>query len=244
MNASAHDPFLDPRCRPSRLHDYRLRRDIRDALAAQLPHFSGTLLDIGCGRMPYKPLLTGAPSAVEKYLGLDVENGPHGKPDLCFDGGHIPLGDASADCAIATEVLEHCAEPEVLLREIARVLKSSGLFFFTVPFFWPLHETPRDYQRFTPFALRRLLERSGFEKIEITAHGGWDASLAQMAGLWLQYRGMRPWKRSLLSLVTLPFIALLNATDKKNPDAESEGSMTTGFSGTARKASRPSIHAP
>lgn len=230
------DPFLHPRCQPSRLHDYKLRRDIRDALAVQLHHFSGTLLDVGCGRMPYKTMLTCVPSRVVRYVGLDVETSVHGKPDLHFEGPNIPLGDASVDCAIATEVLEHCAEPEVLLREVARVLKPSGFFFFTVPFFWPLHEAPHDYHRFTQFSLGELLERAGFDRIEIQAHGGWDGALAQMAGLWLQYRGMRPWKRRLLSCLALPLVALLNAMDKKDSKAVSENSMTTGFAGTARKA--------
>lgn len=227
------DPFLDPRGVPSRLFDYRLRRDIRDALAAQLPRFTGTLLDVGCGDMPYKPLLTG----VTRYIGLDVEGGMHGRPDLCFNGVHIPLRDAEVDCAIATEVLEHCPEPEALLREIARVLKPSGVFFFTVPFFWPIHEAPHDYHRFTPFALRRMLERGGFGQVEIAAHSGWDASLAQMIGLWTRYRGMRPWKRRVLSWLLLPVVHLLNAIDKKSTDPNSECTMTTGFSGTARKRS-------
>lgn len=229
------DPFLDPRGVPSRLFDYRLRRDIRDALAAQLPRFTGTLLDVGCGDMPYKPLLMGIPSRVTRYIGLDVEGGLHGKPDLSFNGTDIPLRDAEADCAIATEVLEHCAEPEKLLREIARVLKPSGVFFFTVPFFWPVHEAPHDHHRFTPFALRRMLERAGFDRVEIAAHGGWDASLAQMIGLWARYRGMRPWKRRVLSWLLLPAVHLLNAIDKKSDDADSENTMTTGFSGIARK---------
>jgi SAM-dependent methyltransferase len=230
------DPFLDPRGVPSRLFDYRLRRDIRDALVAQLPRFIGTLLDVGCGDMPYKPLLTRAPSGVTRYIGLDIEGGMHGsKPDLFFNGVTIPLRDAEVNCAIATEVLEHCAEPEMLLREIARVLKPSGVFFFTVPFFWPVHEAPHDYHRFTPFALRRILERSGFEEIKIAAHNGWDASLAQMIGLWTFCRGMRPWKRRVISWLLLPVVHVLNAIDKKSDDPNSEGAMTTGFSGIARK---------
>ncbi len=56
----------------------------------------------------------------------------------------MPFEDNVFDCAMATEVLEHCAYPEVTLFEVSRVLKKDGLFFFTVPFVWPLHDCPFD----------------------------------------------------------------------------------------------------
>ena len=226
-------PFLNPTPTPDRLFDYRLRRNIRDALTEQLPHFKGTLLDIGCGRMPYRSLLTSAPSQVERYIGLDIEGSPHGQHDMVFDGQTIPLPDHSVDTAMATEVLEHCPEPTRLLREIRRVLKPDGLLFITVPFFWPLHEVPYDFYRYTPHAIRFHLEQAGFENINLRAHAGWDASLAQMLGLWLKYRSMRPWKRRLLSQLFKPVVLLLNTIDKRPVDL-GECTMFTGLSGTAR----------
>jgi SAM-dependent methyltransferase len=226
-------PFLNPKPAPDRLFDYRLRRDIRDALTAQLPNFCGTLLDVGCGQMPYRSLLTSPPSRVVRYVGLDIEGSLHGRPDLEFDGHHIPLEDHSMDTVLATEVLEHCPEPGQLLVEIRRVLKPGGLFFFTVPFFWPLHEVPFDFFRYTPYAMQHLLEQAGFSEIQIRAHAGWDASLAQMLGLWLNYRGMRPWKRRALSRLFQPLVILLNRLDEP-PAAPGESIMLTGLSGTAR----------
>ncbi len=228
------DPFLNPQPAPDRLFDYRIRRDIRDALLAQLPLFHGTLLDVGCGRMPYRPLVTNPPSRVERYVGLDVEGSIDARRDITFDGRNIPLDDNSVDTAMATEVLEHCSEPDHLLREIRRVLKPEGLFFFTVPFLWPLHEVPHDFFRYTPYAMRSLLAQAGFSAIELRVHAGWDASLAQMLGLWLKYRGMRPWKRQLLSRLSKPLVAFLNAIDER-PANPGESTMLTGFSGTARK---------
>jgi hypothetical protein len=113
-------------------------------------------------------------------------------------------------------------------------LKPGGFFLFTVPFLWPLHETPRDFFRYTPFAMRAQLEQAGFSQVALRIHAGWDASLAQMLGLWLKYRGMRPWKRELLSRICRPLVTLLNAIDVR-PTEPGESTMLTGFSGTAQK---------
>ena len=60
-----------------------------------------------------------------------------GKPDLVWDGKNIPLPDRAVESVLATEVFEHCPEPESLMREIHRVLKPQGFLFFTTPFFGP-----------------------------------------------------------------------------------------------------------
>ena len=172
---TAPDPFLNPQPVPERLFDYRIRRDIRDALTAQLPLFHGTLLDVGCGQMPYRPLLMSPPSRVSRYVGLDLAGGVHTPSDLVFDGRNIPLGDGSVDTAMATEVLEHCPAPDELLGEICRVLKPEGFFFFTVPFFWPLHELPNDCFRYTPQRLQSFLEQAGFESPSTSMRDGMPA---------------------------------------------------------------------
>jgi SAM-dependent methyltransferase len=92
------------------------------------------------------------------------------------------------DCALATEVFEHCPEPETNMREIQRVLRPGGLLFFTVPFLWPLHTVPYDEYRYTPFALERHLRNAGFEQIKLKAMGGWNLSMAQMLVLWARRR--------------------------------------------------------
>ena len=92
------DEYLAPKLTSKNLDIYVVRKSILSALQQILPNFSGTLLDIGCGYMPYKPLLLNSPSKVDNYIGLDIANNIYMKPDLEWDGNNIPLPDSSIDC--------------------------------------------------------------------------------------------------------------------------------------------------
>jgi SAM-dependent methyltransferase len=211
-----------------------MRNAILQALTQALPFFSGMLLDVGCGDMPYRPLIMKRPSAVSTYVGLDIRNDAYGGPDVEWDGITIPFASRSVDCAIATEVLEHCPEPDEILAEIFRVLRPDGYFFATVPFLWPLHLVPYDEYRYTPFSMERLMRSAGFREFEIRALGGWDASLAQIIGLWVRRRPMRRRVRSLLSRGLLPIIAFLKSKDAV-PAQFTESTMISGLAVSARK---------
>jgi SAM-dependent methyltransferase len=237
MKVQEHHDFLNPLCMVPTLDIFAHRRAILGALRSQLRHFNGTVLDIACGFMPYKTLLLAPPSRAERYIGLDLRGGVYGKPDLEWDGCTIPLGDASIDGALATEVFEHCPDPDAVMREAYRVLKPGALLFLSVPFLWPLHEVPHDEYRYTPFALERHLRDAGFQHITLQALGGWDACLAQMIGLWVRRRAMSPRKRAILSRIALPAIRYLAGRDQP-PRTFEESSMITGIAGTAIKPAR------
>ena len=220
------------------LDRYQIRSSIFSAIKKTIPLFKGELLDVGSGKMPYKAYILNN-SKVNNYVGLDIENAllydSHVKPDFTWDGTIMPFEDLSFDCAFATEVLEHCPEPEVVLKEVNRVLKPDGVFFFTVPFLWNLHEAPHDEYRYTPFSLRRHLENSGFMDIEIAATGGWHASMAQMLGLWVRRSPMSSSKRKYLSFLIKPVIKKLLKLDKNEKVLFTDGQMITGLYGTAKK---------
>jgi 2-polyprenyl-6-hydroxyphenyl methylase/3-demethylubiquinone-9 3-methyltransferase len=59
--------------------------------------------------------------AAEEGLGIDYRVG---------GGEAIPLADRSVDCVVCVDVLEHVADLDRVLDEIARVLKPGGLFLF------------------------------------------------------------------------------------------------------------------
>lgn len=230
-----HHRFLNPLCLPSTLDIFPANRMILDALVRHLAELYGTVLDIGCGEMPYKSLILGSPSRAEKYIGLDLSDSKY-DPDLNWDGETIPLNSESVDCALATEVFEHCPNPEVVMREAARVLKCGGVLYFSVPFLWPLHCVPHDEYRYTPFALERHLRSAGFGEVSIEALGGWDATLAQMIGLWVRRSGLPRWKRRVYSRLATPFVRHLCRNDTP-PKVFGEQTMMTLLFGSATKIS-------
>lgn len=232
------DPFLNLPLNRDTQALYAVRKSILDALVAQLPQFHGTFLDMGCGIQPYRALITSAPSRVERYVGMDLAGNPISgymklAPDLLWDGSTIPLPAQSVDSAMATEVLEHCPDPAAILAEAYRVLRPGGFFFLTVPFLWPLHDVPHDEYRYTPFAMERLLRTAGFHDVKLVPLGGWNASLAQMLGLWAVRSPMTPRRRALAKRLALPVVKYLLKHDRI-PDPMSNP-MITGLVGTARK---------
>jgi len=205
---------------------------------ANLSSFSGTVLDVGCGHMPYKSLLLSPPSRAERYIGLDLPHNLYGQADVEWDGKTIPLPDASVDSCLFTEVLEHCPDGGAVLKEVWRVLKPGGFLFLTVPFIWPLHTVPNDEYRYTPFSLKRLLTGAGYSVSKIEATGGRNAVLSIMLGLWVRRRPLTSRvhlvTKPLLSLLLWPVIWLLFRSDIRPMEFE-ESTLIVGLSATACK---------
>lgn len=235
---SAANPYLAPTCRPSTLDSFGNRRLILAALQRELALFSGLVLDVGCGEKPYRSLLLAAPSQASAYVGVDLPGNPYSTPDLEWDGVTLPKPDASIDAVLLTEVLEHCAEPVAVLKEVCRVLRPGGFLFITVPFIWPMHAIPHDEYRFTPFALERLLREAGFVSPRIAATGGRDAVLALTLGLWA---GRMPtasrWGRVIkqsFCILLWPLVWLLLRLDRR-PERFDESTLVVGLSAATVK---------
>jgi SAM-dependent methyltransferase len=139
-----------------------LARDVDLALGR---YAKGSLLDVGCGARPYEDAKYG----LTRWIGFDTEDNAvadvHG---VAYD---IPLAAESVETVLCTQVLEHLETPAVALAEFHRVLKSGGHVILTVPQYWPLHEEPRDFFRYTEIGLAYTLQRSGFEVVEHRKQG-------------------------------------------------------------------------
>lgn len=199
---------------------FYIKRSIHNFLMGKSLILEGKLLDVGCGEMPYKNDILRL-SKVKSYTGIDIYGALEYKkgirPDFLWDGMKMPFEDGSFDSAFATEVLEHCPDPILVLNEINRVLKKDSPLVLTVPFLWPTHESPHDYFRYTPFAIQRLLDHSGFANIEITCLGGWNASMAQMVTLWIKRKGFSKRVQRILYTVLRPFLIQLMEKDEIKP---------------------------
>ncbi len=127
----------------------------------------GIILDIGAGDRWVLQFLN---KAVE-YVAVDFPT--TGKelykstPDVFADGMQLPFSNACADAVLCFEVAEHVPEPYRLISEIARVLRSGGRAFISMPFIYPIHDAPYDYQRYTVHGLQRLIEQSGLKLVSI-----------------------------------------------------------------------------
>ena len=167
---------------------------------------SGVVLDVGAAdrwierRLPEQAT----------YIALDYP--PTGRdvyqarPDVFADGTRLPFADNTIDGVVCLEVIEHVRDAEALLREIARVLRSGGHAWLSMPFMYPVHDAPHDYRRYTAHGFRRELERVGFQVAWIRQRGhairtaGLLASISVAGGIY----GRSGWR-----LLLFPVAALL-----------------------------------
>jgi SAM-dependent methyltransferase len=166
---------------------YIIRSRLCSARAERASFIQGRVLDFGCGSKPYKSYFT-----CKEYIGLDYateisEKNKNLAADVFYDGKTIPFPDNHFDSVFSSEVLEHVFNPDDILPEINRVLIPGGVLLLTCPFFWPEHEQPYDYARYSSFGLKHLIEKNGFEVVDYKKTGSYFLSLLQGLVLYIYY---------------------------------------------------------
>jgi SAM-dependent methyltransferase len=104
--------------------------------------------------------------------------------DLVGDGLNLPVESATFDTVTANAVIEHVRNPAALISEMHRVLKPGGYAQLMVPFVFPFHAYPGDYQRFTSSGILELTRE--FEKIELCVLTGPTSAMLVMFREYLQ----------------------------------------------------------
>ena len=145
-----------------------------NSVDSNLSHVNGVVYDLGCGIRPYENEIL---EIAEKYIGVDWSNTLHGAhADIIADLNQpIAIDDEVADTVVSFQVMEHLCEPQTMLNETFRILKTGGTVFLTVPWQWWIHESPYDFYRYTPYGLRHMFKKAGFVDVQIEAQGGFFA---------------------------------------------------------------------
>lgn len=126
------------------------------------------------------------------YINLDRDT----IPSILADVTRTPLQAQSVDCILCTEVLEHLPNPQACVDEMHRLLRNDGLVLISVPFFYPVHADPYDFQRFTEGGLRHLLRE--FKSVEVFRMGGYAGVIGLMLELGVQNIDGRLFDRKIL----------------------------------------------
>jgi len=136
----------------------------------------GALLDLGCGLRPYQYLYTGR---FAECIAADYDI--RGPIDVRVDAAELPFADATFDCVLLTEVIEHIPDWDCALGEIGRVLKPGGILLLTWPFNYMMHEIPADHVRLTEFGMSERLKRVGIRVEHLYRRGNALLVLAAIA---------------------------------------------------------------
>jgi 2-polyprenyl-3-methyl-5-hydroxy-6-metoxy-1,4-benzoquinol methylase len=154
----------------------RLSSDVRRLIGEIASAAPGArALDLGADKSPYRQLL--------ESRGYEVRT-----LDITRDGGADYEGTAEAtglpeqsfDLVLCTQVIEHCMNPWVAMREIRRILKPGGRVIVSAPHVWFFHPHPTDHWRFTQEGMVRLCREAGLEPVTLLAQGGTVLTLCQI----------------------------------------------------------------
>ncbi len=130
-----------------------------------------TVIDIGCAKQWPKKYLNDSC----RYIGVDyletADQWYKTRPDVYADAAKLAIANESADVVLLLDVLEHLEEPDVALAEIHRVLRQQGKIIMQVPYLYPLHDEPRDFQRYSNYGFEALANKHGFRIRECLASG-------------------------------------------------------------------------
>lgn len=171
-----------------------------------LDRASGVILDIGAAdRWISAHLPPGT-----NYVALDYpatgNEFYNAQPDIFADACNLPLADQCVDGVVCLEVIEHVPDPARAIKEIARVLKPGGTAWVSMPFLYPLHNEPFDFQRYTEFGLRRDMARASLEVVSLdrTGHAVRSAGLIMCLAL----AGGVESRKGVSKILLLPFALL------------------------------------
>lgn len=196
------------------------RKKLDNFLNENKNYFKGSVLDIGGGRKRGKF----SPPLTEKWIFADII--PELQPDVICDVEKMQFKDNSFDTIKATELFEHVGRPESGIRECYRVLKKGGFFIVSMPFLFPIHGDPQDFQRWTKQKWEKVLQETGFGIEKIEKIGLYFTVLADMVKT---LNKSLPFVFRVFGYIFYPLLDLIALLDKNIGKNITLNKFTTGY---------------
>ncbi len=161
------------------------------------------------------------------------------EPDLVCDAAEVPVTAGSFDTVLCCELLEHVSQPDAVLAESYRVLRSGGRLLLAAPFNVNIHGHPQDYGRYTDTWYREHLTQVGYQSIEVENQGSFYTVAADMLKHFAKQKlwPVRPWPRALFQRAVTSWCGLALQLERQgwHMDNYIVSGFTTGFGVVARK---------
>ncbi len=109
-------------------------------------------------RGPFTRHLKGHPGYVQSYLFEDVPPGDSRDGVVCQNLEAMTFAAESFDLVITSDVMEHVADVERVVAEVARVLKPGGAHVFSIPLKFPLRDHSQARARLVGGEIEHLME--------------------------------------------------------------------------------------
>jgi len=100
------------------------------------------------------------------YVGFDIEDGPNVDCVLENPYSWDEIKDNSFDILISGQMLEHCKRFWIVVKEMARVVRSGGFICLIVPWMMGKHKAPVDCWRILPDGMADIGQWMGVETLE------------------------------------------------------------------------------
>ena len=102
----------------------------------------------------------------------------------------------------------HLRHPQSALSEVARVVRPEGCVLLSMPFLYPIHDAPHDYQRYTAHGLARALDEAGLRIKRLQPTLGSAESAGLIASLALGGMAVEAIRLRRPGVLLLPLIVL------------------------------------